>query len=131
MPGKRILSDHQIDEMCRLREKGWGVDRIAEHFSTGGTPISPSCVSWQCMRAGADAPRRLRGTCHQRTEPYSRGGHVVRPYSPADDAALRQLDMEGVPVSTIARQLGRRHNSIRGRLYTLARRDARAEEAAE
>ncbi|MBL4641576.1 MAG: hypothetical protein JKX86_07115 [Verrucomicrobiales bacterium] len=129
MGGKRILSDAQIDEMCALREKGWGTRRIAEHFTNAGTPISEGSVSWQCLVNGADAPPRLRGKSAQASAPYRRNGHLVRPYSADDDALLRILDMQGCPVAVIARRLARKPNSIRGRLATLARQDARAEEA--
>lgn len=131
MGGKRILSDAQIDEMCGLREKGWGVERIAEYFTANGTAISAAAINWQCMVHGADAPKRLRGKHAQAAAPYQRGAHVVRPYSPEDDALLRVLDMQGFKVSVIARRMGRKQNSICGRLLTLARKDARAEEAAE
>ncbi|HEY0149878.1 MAG TPA: hypothetical protein VGB70_12855 [Allosphingosinicella sp.] len=131
MSGSRILSDTQIEEMCRLRERGWSPKRIAEHFTAAGTKISGSAINWQCMKNGADAPPRLRGRPHQKSAAYQRNGHVVRPYSEADDALLRVLDMRGVKIGEIARRLDRKSNSVRGRLLTLARRDARAEEAAE
>lgn len=129
MGGKRILSDEQIDEMCALREKGWGTARIAEHFTAAGTPISEGSVSWQCLVNGADVPPRLRGKSTQASAPYRRNGKLVRPFSAGDDALLRVLDMQGFPIATIARRLDRQPNSIRGRLATLARKDARAEEA--
>lgn len=128
MGGKRILSDAQIDEMCELREKGWGIDRIAAYFTAQGTPISGKAINWQCMKNGADAPPRLRGRHTQPTAPYRRGNHIVRPYSSEDDALLRVLDQQGFSVAVISRRMGRKPNSIRGRLITLARMDARAED---
>lgn len=130
MSGARILSDGQLDEMCELRERGWGIDRIAQYFTDAGTPISANAVNWQCMRLGADVPQRLRGKHTQPSAPYQRGGHIVRPYTPDEDALLRVLEMQGFSIAVIARRLGRQGNSIRGRLYTLARIDARQEEAA-
>lgn len=130
MGGKRILSDAQIDEMCDLREKGWGIGRIAEYFSEQGTPISPNAINWQCMKAGADAPPKLRGKHTQPSGPYLRGRHIVRPYTPEDDTLLRVLEMQGFKIAVISRRMHRAPNSIRGRLLTLARMDARAEDVA-
>lgn len=127
---KRILSDDQIEKMADLRERGWSCRRIADHFTANGTPISVGSVSWQCLRVGADAPPQRRGKLTQPTETYERNGRIVRPFTEDDDALLRVLDMQGFKISVIARRMRRGSNSIRGRLYTLARRDARAEEAA-
>lgn len=130
MPGKRILSEEQLDEMACLREGGATYERISRHFARKGVTISANALHWQCLRMGADAPPEKRREGTQRTEPYQRGSHVVRPFSPDDDAVLRVLDMQGFKVGVMARRLGRRENSIRGRLMTLARRDARQEDAA-
>lgn len=126
----RILSDNQILEMCRLREKGWGTVRIAQHFTAKGTKVSPGSIQWQCLVHGADAPPRLRGKHTQPAAPYQRGKHIVRPYTADDDALLRALDCQGISMSVMARRIGRRPNSIRGRLATLARMEARAEDRA-
>ncbi len=130
MSGARILNDAQLDEMCTLRERGWGLDRIAAHFTEAGTAISPQAINWQCMRLGADVPPRLRGTHSQAESPYLRGKHPVRPFTGEEDALLRVLEMQGFRISEIARRMGRKPNSIKGRLYTLARQDARQEERA-
>ena len=45
------------------------------------------------------------------------------------DAELVRLDQSGIRVAEICRRMGRRSSSIRGRLLTLARIDARREEA--
>ncbi|WP_339543485.1 hypothetical protein, partial [Pseudomonas sp. JAI120] len=60
-------------------------------------------------------------------EPYNRGGHIVRPFSAADDALLLTLEAQGINIAEIARRISRKPNSVKGRLMTLARRDARAE----
>lgn len=127
MPGKRILSDLQIEEMAELYEAGWTYARIAEHFTRAGTPIHAATLHWQCMRVGADAPPHRWRTPTQPAAPYSRGGRVVRPYTADDDALLNVLDQQGFAYAVIARRMGRKPNSIKGRLMTLARRDARAE----
>ncbi|CAD7336112.1 hypothetical protein FIM10_04180 [Sphingomonadales bacterium 56] len=129
MGGRRILSDEQLAEMAELRERGWGLGRIAEHFTKAGTPISKSSINWQCMRVGADAPPHLRG--HQRAprEIYWRNGTPCRPWTEADDRQLLELEMTGISVMEITRRLGRSNSSVRGRLLTLSRHDARREEA--
>lgn len=132
MGGRRILSDPQLEEMAALREKGWGIDRIAAHFTAAGTPITGSAICWQCLRLGADAPSRLRRNCPSAMSlrPYRRNGRLVRPYSSEEDEVLRMLDRQGARYSEMAQRLGRRENSIRGRLLTLARHEARAEDKA-
>lgn len=128
MSRPRILSDAQIDEMAKLRERGWGLTRIAKHFTDAGFPISEGAIGWQCLRVGADAPKRLRGTRPCYYPPYMRGGHLVRRFTDAEDAQLLALESEGISNSEIGRRLGRPSNSIRARLLTLARADQRAED---
>ncbi|EPR09896.1 hypothetical protein M527_07165 [Sphingobium indicum IP26] len=129
MGGKRILSDEQLAEMADLRERGWGIGRIAAHFTSGGTPISADAINWQCMRLGADAPPHLRGKHTQPSAPYRRDGNTCRPWSADEDKRLLDLEGKGTKINQIARQIGRANSSVRGRLLTLARRDARREEA--
>ena len=129
MGGRRILSDEQLTEMAELRERGWGLSRIAEHFTVAGTPVSRSTVNWQCLRLGADAPARLRGKQAAPRRPYWRDGRSCRPWTEAEDRQLLQLEGSGESITEIARRLGRANSSVRGRLLTLARRDARREEA--
>jgi DNA-binding CsgD family transcriptional regulator len=131
MGGRRILTDAQIDEMCALRERGRSARQIARHFADAGVTISASAIDWQCLSHGADAPRQLQGPCTQAVAPYRRGASVVQPYTPAEDARLRHLRGLGLRISEISRRMGRKPNSVRARLLTLARRDARAEEAVE
>ena len=120
-----MLSAAQLDEMAALRERGWGVTRIAEHLSGEGKQVSASTVTWHCKRLGADAPPRLRGRCFDLHASYRRGGRVVRPWTPADDERLLAMEAEGRSLSSIGRALGRANSSVRGRLFTLARREAR------
>lgn len=129
MGGRRILSDAQLDEMCALREKGWGTDRIAAHFTAKGSPISKGSIHWQCLRLGADAPKRFHYRRADRPDAYQRNGRAVRTFTAEEDAKLLALEAEGASYSAMARQLDRKPNSIKGRLYTLARHAARAEEA--
>lgn len=128
--GRRILSDAQIDEMAELRERGWSIARIARHFTARGTVVSAGSISWQCLRVGADLPAERRKSGYSRSVTIVRGGSPVRSFTEDEDRRLLELEARGASRSEMASALGRRNNSIRGRLYTLARRDARAEEAA-
>ena len=128
MTPRRILSDAQIDEMAELREQGWSSKRIANHFTARGTPISRGSIDWQCLRFGADLPTPRRGRLGV-ARTYSRQGVPVRAYTPEDDARLLELEGQGLTIGAIATALGRRHNSVLGRLYTLARHHTRQEEA--
>lgn len=130
MGGKRILSDAQIEEMCALRERGWGIDRIAQHFTEQGTKVSASSINWQCLKHGADTLIKFRGKHRQAPANYRRGDHIVRPFTKDEDALLRELELKGFRIYVIAERLGRKPNSIRGRLLTLARIEARAEDIA-
>ena len=127
MGGKRILNAAQIHEMCALRESGWTAQRIADHFTAQGTPLSIGSINWQCLAQGADTPPKFRRGSGQAVTAYSRNGRLVRPFSAEEDEKICALDMEGVALHLIAQRLDRPHNSVRARLMTLARRDARME----
>lgn len=123
----RKLSEQQIVVMAELREKGWSLRRIANYFAARGTTISESALGWQCLRVGADLPPKRRGR-NFTPKPIVRNGHPVIPFTPEEDEKLLALEATGATHSQIARQLGRRQNSVRGRLMTLARADARREQ---
>ncbi|NWK96541.1 hypothetical protein DM806_12895 [Sphingobium lactosutens] len=127
MRSQRILTNEQLDEMATLRERGWSAPRIAAHFAGEGAPISKSTVYGQCKRIGADVPARLQHKTFQRRDPYWRAGQAVRPWSAEEDGMLLDLEQRGTRINAIARQLGRANSSVRGRLLTLARREARSE----
>lgn len=131
MGGKRILTDAQLDQMAAWREAGWSCPRIARRFTELGTPISASAISRQCMVVGADSPGCAPGPVARLADrTYQRGSFKVRTYTLAEDQELLALEAEGLNYYEIGRRLGRAPNSIRGRLLTLARHQARAERAA-
>ncbi|NIJ07200.1 hypothetical protein FHS31_000796 [Sphingomonas vulcanisoli] len=125
----RVLSDTQIDEAAALREKGWSLARIAQRFEARGLKVSQSAIAWQLLRVGADLPAHRRGPIPAPRH-CMRSGYPVRHFTPEEDAQLLALEAEGRRNGEIAKALGRRENSIRGRLMTLARRQARAEDVA-
>ena len=112
----------RIDAIAELREgKGWSYRRIGERLG-----LSPGYVSWLCLVNAIEKPGTSFPT--SRVKPGSiegRGGHEIRRYTAEEDDELLRLEAAGTNYSAIARALGRKPNSIRGRLATLARREAR------
>ena len=86
-------------------------------------------ISQICLTLGAEAP----GT---RTPPrpilrsFLRAGVTVHRFSDVEDRKLLFLAAKGLVPAQIGHRLGRHRHSVRGRLKTLARREARAEAAA-
>ena len=124
---RRILSDAQLEEMVRLRERNLSYAAIARHFTERGTPVSAGSIAWQCLRLGADVPAQFRRSATPRSAPVMRNGRQVRPFTPEEDAKLLRLEAAGTTIFRIAREMKRGDNSIRGRLYSLARQEARSE----
>lgn len=120
---RRYLTQQQVDFILEKVEAGWNQRRIA-----AAVPCSVSTVYWQALKNGADRPNppKLRPTG---PAVVKRGDHFVRRFTPEDDARLLALEAGGATDTEIARALGRRANSIRGRMATLARMEARAEGA--
>ena len=128
---RRALTDEQRDLACTLREQGWSCERIAHHFRSRGTRVHRSSIAWLCLIEGADLPiaRRKQQCAPPPGIITRRGNHSFRTFTPEEDARLLALEAEGKNYSVIGRALGRKPNSIRGRLATLARRDARSSAA--
>lgn len=120
MPGRR-LTEADFDRIVSMRERGLSYGLIAEEIG-----CSASAVSWHCLRLGADPPKPapcwegIRGPAV-----VQRNGHVVRRFTPDEDARLLELESQGLTPMEMARELGRRPNSVLGRLMTLARREER------
>jgi hypothetical protein len=123
MSGNRILSDEQIGRMAAMRERGLSYVSIADWFTRNGTPISDRTIRWQCMRVGAFKPGAPHKCLGRQT--FGRG----RAYTPAEDAEIVAMRNGGRRIGEIARELERPHNSITGRLLTLAMHDAMREAA--
>lgn len=98
---------------------------IARHLG-----MSTSAVSFHCLKLGADSPNTV-GNIQVPNGPMvvARGNHEVRRFSPDEDRLLIDMERSGTRICDIARSLKRPPNSVRGRLMTLARREARIEEA--
>ena len=125
MAGRRILTEAQLDEMTDLREGGATLAAIAHHFTAAGTAITATTIAWQCLRLGVVPPSYTPAS-------LGRGcGGQGRPYLPEDDDRLLDLERQGLSKREMAKAMGRNRSSIIARLYTLARRDALAEQLAE
>ena len=129
--GRRRLSDADLELLVELREGGKTYAQISAAFARRGVTISVSAISWQCLRRHAESPRPyplwegIKGPVTM-----VRGGHELRRFTEEEDHRLLELEARGLPLNRIATMMGRRNNSIRGRLMTLARREQRREEAA-
>lgn len=129
------VSEQDWQTAAAMRERGLTYGQIKRRLGASGIAASASVISWHCLRLGADLPPDRRKPSNQRTQPTVRNGHLVRPYTPAEDAILRKVSADGGRIRDIRAALkaagfDRKHNSILGRLMILARRDAREEEAA-
>lgn len=119
---RRRLTQQDFDRICAMREAGKSFEQIGRAIG-----CSAKAVSWHCLRLGAEGPKPTKlwdgikgpAVC-------IRNGHEVRRYTPDDDALLLSLEAEGLAIAAIARRTGRRPNSVRGRLMTLARRQERS-----
>lgn len=125
---RRRITEEQLERAIALRERGWSLRRIAELIGA----CSPQALSWHFLARAVDPPKpaALRVDFHLRCPVMKRGAHVMRAFTPDDDARLIELERQGATVSAIGRALGRKPNSIKGRLMTLARREERAERQA-
>lgn len=119
----RILTDQQLDMAIDLRLKARTVPWIAARLG-----VKANTIDYHLRRLGVFPPGwRHRGP--RQAPGYQRGAVEVRPFTPEEDALIESLDLEGLGISAIGRQLGRKPNSVRARLVALANRQACEEEA--
>lgn len=118
---KSLLTPEQWAEIAAAYEAGEKLKSLAARFD-----ISVSALRWNMLREGASPPGAKQ---LQQTAPgpliVRRGNHEVRHFTPQEDAQMLELSQSGKSTAQIARALGRRWNSTRGRLMTLARHDDR------
>ncbi len=126
MPARKY-SDALLNDAAALRETGMSCEAIARRLD-----MTSSAVSWHCLRLGADSPN-TRGKVSAATGPMivTRSGFKVRRFSQNEDAKILAMDLDGATTAEIAHKLGRPWNSVRGRQMTLARHQARREEAGD
>lgn len=120
------LTPEEKEKIAVLREDGWTIEAIAK-----GLGASIGAIQYQCLKMGIEPPRPcksqegIRGPAVVR-----RGNHIVRHFTADEDARLLSMESDGFSRAQIARELRRPHNSIVGRLMTLARRDERRDRRA-
>lgn len=123
MERRADLTAEELDRIADLRER-----RLTEAAIAAKIGCSLGSVSWALLKLGIDinADRPLPPVP---TAPVvaQRGDHVVRRFTQAEDEQLLALEADGLSVYAISQRLGRRNNSVLGRLRTLARREARLE----
>jgi hypothetical protein len=121
---KPYLTKQTLERAAMLREQGMSLSRIVADIGGGST----GALAWHFLKLGVESPkpRPLRLNFHLERTTFRRGKHIVRAFTPEDDAKLLDLLAKGLTRSAIARALGRKPNAITGRLMTLARRDERA-----
>lgn len=109
-----------IDTIASMREAGKSFHAIAQ-----ATGVHRKTCEYHATRLGAASPFTILQT-HRRSK-YFRQGVAVRGFTETEDQQITAWALEGVSLSEMGRRLRRRHNSIIGRLRTLARREALAE----
>ncbi|MBU2360407.1 MAG: hypothetical protein KKB02_16010 [Alphaproteobacteria bacterium] len=113
----RKYGDATIAEAVARRERGECRGQIAADLK-----MSLGAVDYHCLAQGVTPggrPIRFRNT----SAVVTRGGHMVRLFTPAEDARAQAMRIEGMGIAAIARILGRKPVSVRSRLQALARRD--------
>lgn len=117
-PGGLSAADHEyIHELAR---RGWTSHRIAASIEK-----HPSTVQWYMYRHGLKAPQYREN----RLKPVVRGGRVVKPFTPEEDAFITALRIQGFGPRKIAdlttKRFGhpRTHHTVACRLVMLASRE--------
>jgi hypothetical protein len=93
--------------------------------------VSIGTVAYHFLKEGIEPPKIVYQSKKSPDRPVimQRGTHQVRLFTTDEDKRLLDMSMQGMSISEMSRALGRRHNSIKGRLMCLARRDERMEMA--
>ena len=123
----------QREQAAAWREAGRSIPWIARQLG-----FSKGAVDWWLLCSGAEKPGARNRPLPTLTA-VRRGAHMVRPFTPDEDALLLRLENQGLTNANIARAMIERDptrprapNTIKARLMILARRQERAmQEAAE
>lgn len=123
--GARNLTDDEWTAVAIRYEAGEKPRLIADSLD-----ISIGSLNWNMLRLGADKPN-AKPLPSQARGPVvvKRGKFEVRHFSADEDTKIKAWSTEGLGNTAIGRRIGRRPNSVKGRLMTLARHDARNEGA--
>jgi IS30 family transposase len=123
MPKTPPLTPAQHDAIAELRgDKGWTIKRIAAHLG-----VTHGAVAYRCLIDGIEKPGPVPAPTEWRGPMVSqRGAYPVRRFTAEEDEWIVEYESRGHSHAEIGRRLGRKPNSIKGRLATLARREERA-----
>lgn len=110
-----LTAEEKID-IAEKREKGWGLEMLAKEFK-----CTTGSISWCCLMQGVTAPGAKDRKPQARPKEYMRNGKLVRTFTPEEDTLIEGMSMAGKTITEIQTATGRRHNSIVGRLATLAK----------
>ena len=121
----RIITSEMSERIAEQREGGKTFDAIAAALG-----VSRGAVQQHAIEYGIECLCRQHATFDMPAAGYLRGGKIVRGWTAEEDAELLRLSGAGMGYTAISRAFGATRNtsSIRARLFTLARRTARAEE---
>lgn len=118
---KRKITHEERELIASMREAGSSYREIGDVVN-----MNPNVVSWYCLIDGAEPPKpRALKQVPSKQISVERNGHVVRRFTVEEDQRLLELEAKGLSYAAIGRALGRRHNSVCGRLATLARHEER------
>lgn len=121
--GKPIINEEKLEKIAEMRERGVSCAAIGKTIG-----MSRGAVNWHCLKEGIEPPNPQDLKAHNPGPAVvKRGNHVVRRFTEEEDQRLLAMEAQGLKRCEMARALGRKGNSITGRLMTLARRDERAE----
>ena len=114
----RKYSAELIDQVLARRAAGEGIARIA-----GDLGMSIGAVNYHLLESGVvpDCQREMRVLPVRKA--VRRGNHVVRGFTPAEDAKAVKMRLAGSGIAAIAKAIDRPAVSVRARLQILARRD--------
>lgn len=112
------MAPEKVETIERMRAAGKSYRQIAAKIG-----MSPGAVSWYCLRYAIESSRDRAPSAVTPGAVERRGNHVVRRFTPEEDAQILEMEGRGTPVYRIAQALGRANSSIIGRLMTLAARD--------
>ena len=116
---KPKLNQQQIEEAMRLRERGWSFERISRKLG-----VASKTIAWHALKLGVESPKgqnAIRAVPIQPVIHVCKNGRLIRRFTADEDAKLLTLEREGHSVNKIAISLKRTHNTVFGRLRTLAR----------
>lgn len=121
---RSIVTPEQIDQMTEYREAGKSTAWIARKLG-----LKLNTVDYHLRRLGVFPPGWTLKSTPVEGGSYWRNGHLVRAFTPEDDALLLSLESQGLGFTAIGKRMGRKPNTIRARLTSLANQAALTEEA--